>query len=151
MPEQSRDDLVTQDPHLMVRCAAAPDTMWIQHHNGVFVSHDAGRHWSAVQGIQPSDFGFAVAVHPQDPLTAWFAPATKDERRVPVDARLVVTRTRDGGKTFQASSWTTAARNSQWPPPRAACGCRPTAATRGRRSPATCRRCMPCASACETG
>jgi photosystem II stability/assembly factor-like uncharacterized protein len=26
----------------------------------------------------------------------------KDERRVPVDARLVVTRTRDGGQSFQA-------------------------------------------------
>jgi hypothetical protein len=104
MPAESRDDLVTQDPHLMVRCAGAPDTLWIQHHNGVFVSRDAGRQWQAVKGIQPSDFGFAVAVHPRDPQTAWFAPAIKDERRVPVDARLVVTRTRDGGGSFQALS-----------------------------------------------
>jgi hypothetical protein len=102
MPPEGQDDLAVQDPHLMVQCAAAPDTLWIQHHNGVFVSRDAGRQWSAVKGIQPSDFGFAVAVHPQDPLTAWFAPAVKDERRVPVDARLVVTRTRDGGRSFQA-------------------------------------------------
>jgi photosystem II stability/assembly factor-like uncharacterized protein len=102
MPPEGQDDLAVQDPHLMVRCAGAPDTLWIQHHNGVFVSRDGGRQWSAVKGIQPSDFGFAVAVHPGDPLTAWFAPAVKDQLRVPVDARLVVTRTRDGGRSFEA-------------------------------------------------
>ena len=32
--------------------------------------------------------------------TAWFVPAIKDERRIPVDGRVVVTRTRDGGQTF---------------------------------------------------
>ena len=29
-------------------------------------------------------FGFAVAAHPRDPLTAWFVPAEKDMRRIPV-------------------------------------------------------------------
>jgi len=43
-----------------------------------------------------------VAVHPRHPDTAWFVPATKDERRYPVDARLVVNRTRDGGASFEA-------------------------------------------------
>jgi len=42
-----------------------------------------------------------VAVHPRDPDTAWFVPAVKDELRVPVDGKLVVTRTRDGGKSFE--------------------------------------------------
>ena len=28
-------------------------------------------------------------------------PAIKDERRIPVDGKVVVSRTRDGGKTFQ--------------------------------------------------
>jgi hypothetical protein len=101
MPPEGQGDLAIQDPHLMVRCAGAPESLWIQHHNGVFVSHDEARHWQAVKGIQPSDFGFAVAVHPQDPLTAWFAPAVRDQYRVPVDARLVVTRTRDGGASFE--------------------------------------------------
>ena len=40
-------------------------------------------------------------MHPRDPRTAWFAPAVKDERRVPVDGKLVVSRTRDGGETFE--------------------------------------------------
>ena len=36
---------------------------------------------------RPSTFGFAVAVHPRDPDTAWFVPAESDELRVPVDGR----------------------------------------------------------------
>jgi hypothetical protein len=50
--------------------------------------------------VQPSVFGFAVAAHPSDPETAWFVPGVKDECRVPVDGRLVVTRTTDGGRSF---------------------------------------------------
>ena len=30
-----------QDIHRLVQCPAAPDTMWVQHHNGVFRSTDA--------------------------------------------------------------------------------------------------------------
>ena len=48
------------------------------------------------------DFGFAVAAHPKDPHTAWFVPAIKDELRVPRDGALAVTRTRDGGKTWES-------------------------------------------------
>ncbi|MBF3244938.1 exo-alpha-sialidase, partial [Pseudomonas aeruginosa] len=39
--------------------------------------------------------------HPRQPDTAWFVPATKDECRIPRDARFVVTRTRDGGHSFE--------------------------------------------------
>jgi 5-formyltetrahydrofolate cyclo-ligase len=50
---------------------------------------------------KPSSFGFGVVVHPRDPDTAWFVPGIKDEKRYPVDGKLVVTRTRDGGRTFK--------------------------------------------------
>ena len=73
----------------------------MQHHNGVFRSDDGGTRWSEIEEVPPSVFGFAVAVHPRDPDRAWFVPAVKDERRIPVDARLVVTRTRDGGASFE--------------------------------------------------
>jgi hypothetical protein len=89
-----------QDIHRLVQCAAAPDTMWVQHHNGVFRSTDGARSWREVISIRPAKFGFAVAVHPHDPDTAWFVPGVKDECRVPVDARLVVARTRDGARSF---------------------------------------------------
>jgi photosystem II stability/assembly factor-like uncharacterized protein len=50
------------------------------------------------------DFGFAVAAHPKDSRTAWFVPAIKDELRVPRDGAFTVTRTRDGGKTWDSLS-----------------------------------------------
>jgi photosystem II stability/assembly factor-like uncharacterized protein len=54
-----------------------------------------------LKDVAPSNFGFATVVHPDDPDTAWFVPAVKDECRVPVEAKVVVNRTRDGGRTFQ--------------------------------------------------
>jgi hypothetical protein len=45
-----------------------------------------------------------VAAHPTDANTAWFVPAVKDEKRIPVDGKLVVARTRDGGKSFDVLS-----------------------------------------------
>ena len=100
MPPGRREDPVIQDPHRIVQCAGAPGVLWAQHHNGVFRSTDGAKSWTEVT-IKPSSFGFAVAVHPRDPDTAWFVPAVKDEMRVPVEGALVVTRTRDGGKSFQ--------------------------------------------------
>jgi photosystem II stability/assembly factor-like uncharacterized protein len=100
-PPGMEEDPLMQDPHRMVQCPAAPDRMWMQHHNGIFVSDDSGASWRELLDVPPSSFGFAVAVHPRDPDTAWFVPATKDVQRIPVDGRLVVTRTRDGGQSFQ--------------------------------------------------
>ena len=71
--------------------------LWCQHHCGIFRSTDNGDKWVEIEKAGPSTFGFAVAAHPHDPLTAWFVPAISDEVRVPVDGRMVVTRTRDGG------------------------------------------------------
>lgn len=100
MPPERAGDRNIQDPHRLVRCPAAPETMWIQHHNGIFRSDDAGATWREFTGVQPSVFGFAVEVHPRRADTAWFVPAIKDERRIPVDGRVVVIRTEDGGRSF---------------------------------------------------
>jgi photosystem II stability/assembly factor-like uncharacterized protein len=100
MPPEQAEDPDIQDPHRMVQCPGAPDHFWVQHHGGIFKSTDNLKNWQTVQPVEPSAFGFAVAVHPRDPLTAWFVPAVKDELRIPVEGKLVVTRTRDGGKTF---------------------------------------------------
>lgn len=91
----------SQDAHLMANCPGSPDTFWIQHHNGIFRSTDGAQRFLEIERAGPSVFGFAVAAHPQDSSTAWFVPAIKDEKRIPVDGQLVVTRTRDGGQTFQ--------------------------------------------------
>lgn len=100
MPPEKAEEPTAQDPHIVVQCPGSPDHLWMQHHNGIFRSTNAGRKWEELPSAGPSVFGFAVAVHPKDPLTAWFVPAKKDESRIPVDGKVVVTRTRDGGKSF---------------------------------------------------
>lgn len=105
MPPERAEDPSIQDPHLIVQCAAAPDVYWCQHHNGIWRSADGAASWQEIGlAARPvaSDFGFAVAAHPRDPLTAWFVPAVADQKRIPVNAALCVTRTRDGGKSFEA-------------------------------------------------
>lgn len=102
MPPDRSGDARIQDPHIISRCISGdPDVMWTQHHNGIFRSTDAGKNWTACTDVKPSHFGFAVAAHPTDSNTAWFVPAIKDEKRIPVDGQVVVTRTRDGGQTFE--------------------------------------------------
>ena len=100
MPPERAGDPNIQDPHRIVRCAAQPAVLWCQHHCGIWRSTDNAASWHEVKA-SPSSFGFAVAVHPQDGDTAWFVPAVKDEKRVPVDAALCVNRTRYGGRSFE--------------------------------------------------
>lgn len=101
LPPDLADDRAVQDPHRLAFCEAEPDVVWCQHHDGLFRSTDGCESFAAITDVQPSGFGFAVAAHPKDPLTAWFVPAVKDECRVPVDGRFLVTRTRDGGRSFE--------------------------------------------------
>jgi len=100
MPPERQFEPNIQDPHQLVHCRHAPDVMWVQHHNGIFRSVDGAATWQELAGVDPSAFGFAVAAHPGDPATAWFVPAVKDEVRYPAGGQVVVTRTRDGGRTF---------------------------------------------------
>jgi hypothetical protein len=100
LPPGETHDPVQQDPHRLVACPAAPDTLWTQHHCGIWKSTDTGHTWQTVTADAPSRFGFAVVVHPQDPDTAWFVPAVRDECRIPVDGKFVALRTGDGGASF---------------------------------------------------
>jgi hypothetical protein len=101
MPPERAFDPKIQDPHRIVQCRTAPDTLWTQHHNGIFLSADCGQNWREIEEAGPSTFGFGVVVDPADPDTAWFVPATRDDARYPVDGALVVTRTTDGGRSFE--------------------------------------------------
>lgn len=100
MPPELNENEAVQDPHRIARSAGSPDVLWCQHHNGMWRSDNDGLRWQEITGVPVSNFGFAVAAHPQDGNTAWFAPAEADQRRIPVDTALAVTRTTDGGKTF---------------------------------------------------
>jgi hypothetical protein len=108
MPPEQAEVQHTQDAHQIAQCAAAPDVLWCQHHCGIWRSTNGAQRWDQIGQSSDgnahgpvSDFGFAVAAHPHDANTAWFVPAVADQKRIPVDAALAVTRTRDGGKTFE--------------------------------------------------
>src|SRR5262249_38308177 len=92
VPPEPAHDPIAQDVHCLVQCPADPRRMWVQHHNGIFVSSDEAVSFTEITDVAPSSFGFAVVVHPREPDTAWFVPEIKDERRIPRDGRLVVTR-----------------------------------------------------------
>lgn len=104
MPPDQQGDPNIQDPHRVVASPAQPDTLWTQHHSGIFHRASGKAEWTEITTAPVSSFGFAVAVHPADPNTAWFVPAQSDAKRVPVDARLAVCRTRDGGRKFETLS-----------------------------------------------
>ena len=41
-PPEFQHDPVAQDVHCLAQCHAVPHRMWVQHHNGIFVSSDEG-------------------------------------------------------------------------------------------------------------
>jgi hypothetical protein len=100
-PERARDPNI-QDPHRMVACRAAPDTFWLQHHNGLFRSTDGAASWQEIGATTPPRYGFPAVVHPHDPDSAWFVPAQKDEARYAPEGAVCVHRTRDGGASFES-------------------------------------------------
>jgi hypothetical protein len=102
VPPDQANKASIQDPHRLAMCHANPNVMWVQHHNGVFHSIDHSLTYREIDKAGPSTFGFAVCAHPQNDQIAWFVPGKKDEFRYPVDGQLVVTRTTDGGRSFES-------------------------------------------------
>jgi photosystem II stability/assembly factor-like uncharacterized protein len=103
-PPDQKQNPNLQDVHRVVQSPSNPDVLWAQHHNGIFRTENACALWQDVSNLKelsPTSFGFAVAVHPQEPGTAWFVPGVKDEHRLPPDGKVVVARTRDSGKSYE--------------------------------------------------
>jgi photosystem II stability/assembly factor-like uncharacterized protein len=90
--------------HNMVRAPGGDgDILYQQNHHGVFRSSDGGRSWRDITAGLPSTFGFAIRVHPWDPMTAWTIPLNGDmQGRFPPDGAAAVWKTTDGGETWTA-------------------------------------------------
>ncbi len=88
--------------HKVVQSKQQPDRMFLQNHWGLYRSDDRGESWTDVANGVPSDFGFAMAIHPEDPDCAWIVPLESDGFRCTPEAKLRVYRTRDGGKRWKA-------------------------------------------------
>lgn len=92
---------VGYDPHFVMACAANPDVLWQQNHCGIWRSTDGAKSWDAIHEEEgPAKFGFPIAVHPDQPDTAWVVPAISDGKRM-ADGTVRVCRTDDGGATWK--------------------------------------------------
>jgi hypothetical protein len=103
---------VGHDPHCLLLCAAQPDVLWQQNHCGIFRTTNGGELWEDVSGKNARlpdgqgfpKYGFALTIDDENPNEAWVIPAQSDERRIPVDLRLSVCHTSDGGKNWKETS-----------------------------------------------
>jgi hypothetical protein len=87
--------------HKVDRHPSEPDTLYLQHHWGVYRSDDFGGTWREVGAdALPSTFGFPIVADPNRPGTAYVLPLTSDEFRCSADGRLRVFRTTDGGASW---------------------------------------------------
>jgi hypothetical protein len=89
--------------HKVDRHPSQPDTLFLQHHWGVYRSDDFGASWVEIgKDALPSTFGFPVVADPNNAETAFVLPLTGDFFRCTPDAKARVYRTQDGGKTWDA-------------------------------------------------
>ena len=87
--------------HKVVNHPSRPERLFLQNHWGLYRSDDWGDSWVDVANGVPSDFGFAMEMHPHDPDTVYIVPLDSDQFRIMPDARLRVYRTRDAGGSWQ--------------------------------------------------
>jgi photosystem II stability/assembly factor-like uncharacterized protein len=90
--------------HKVVQSKQQPDRMFLQNHWGLYRSDDRGESWTDIANGVPSDFGFGLAIHPDDPDCAWIVPLESDEFRCTPEGKLRVYRTRDAGQSWSALS-----------------------------------------------
>jgi len=99
LPEEAQATAIDLCVHHLERARRRPERLFLQFHGGVYRSDDAGRTWIDIAAGLPHDFGFPVALDPDDPDSAYVIPVTTEDRVT--DGRVAVWETRDAG-----ASWT---------------------------------------------
>jgi serine/threonine protein kinase/photosystem II stability/assembly factor-like uncharacterized protein len=87
--------------HKIVHHPDRPDRLFLQNHWGLYRSDDGADTWIDIAHGLPSDFGFAMAVHPHDPDCVLVVPMESDEFRCTPEGRLRVYRTPDAGASWE--------------------------------------------------
>ncbi|GLZ31908.1 glycosyl hydrolase [Lentzea sp. NBRC 105346] len=105
--------------HKIAQHASNPSRFYLQNHHGVYRSDDGGVTWKSIADGLPTDFGFAMVVHPHEPDTIYNFPIETDGRRFPPEGKCRVYRSRDAGNTWEAlgsglpdSFWTAVMRDA---------------------------------------
>ncbi|MBP2704146.1 exo-alpha-sialidase [Microbispora sp. RL4-1S] len=104
LPEGAQYPEFGQCVHKVAQHPARPERLYLQHHFGVYRSDDFGGTWTDVGSGLPSDFGFPIVTHPDDPDRLWVFPLHSDMNRTPVGYRYQVFRSDDGGAAWQGFS-----------------------------------------------
>jgi len=87
--------------HKMAMHPARPERLFLQNHWGLYRSDDGAESWKDIANGVPSDFGFAMVVHPHNPDCVYILPVESDEFRCTIDGRLRVYRTRNAGASWE--------------------------------------------------
>lgn len=96
---------VGHDPHLIQMSNKNPLILWQQNHCGIFRTVDGAKTWIDVSGKSGfPKYGFCIAIDEDDPESAWVIPAQSDEKRIPVDLKLTVCATKDGGANWHSTT-----------------------------------------------
>lgn len=76
------------------------DTIWRQDHAGMFRTRDGGDSWERIQNGLSSRFGFPIALD-RGTKALYAVPLESDEYRVPIEGKLRVFRSRNGGDAWE--------------------------------------------------
>ena len=87
--------------HKVVQHPSRPERLFLQNHWGLYRSDDWGDSWQDIANGVPSDFGFAMQMHPHDPDTVYIVPLESDMFRCTPEAKLRVYRTTDAGASWE--------------------------------------------------
>ena len=88
--------------HKMALHPAKPERIFLQNHGGIYRSDDSGESWTEIANGVPSDFGFALQMHPRKPDCVYIVPVESDVFRCSTGGRLRVYRTRNAGASWEA-------------------------------------------------
>jgi photosystem II stability/assembly factor-like uncharacterized protein len=87
--------------HKVVHHPSRPERLFLQNHWGLYRSDDWGDSWQDIANGVPSDFGFAMEMHPHDPDTVYIVPLESDMFRCTPEAKLRVYRTTNAGASWE--------------------------------------------------
>src|ERR1700674_4035084 len=87
--------------HRIAMHPSRPDVLFMQKHWDVMRTYDGGDSWREISGDLPTDFGFVMDVHANEPNTIYVIPIKSDSEHYPPDGQLRVYRSRTGGDEWQ--------------------------------------------------
>jgi photosystem II stability/assembly factor-like uncharacterized protein len=100
MPDQDAE--VGHCIHRLAMHPSRPTTLFMQKHWDVMRTDDGGDSWREISGDLPTDFGFVIDVHANEPDTVYVVPITSDSLHYVPDGKLRVYRSKTGGNEWEA-------------------------------------------------